>query len=436
MYEQPFPLDTPPFVSYLAQGCLNMPARYVEYVRESVPEEHRDNFNLFLKIATDREDKEREQSLAALTKDAHARLLANDGAKRLRQEDEAAQRGHVSTRILDYAQLLQLPSPQPLIWNVAYTGAVGIVLGDSQTGKTWVSLSFAASAACGRHWPAYRPYPRPDPIGVLYVAAEDGGSIGKRLKMWESAHEESLAERIFHVHPSAIDVLDSVQIDELADTVRDRGYRLIVIDTVAASLGGEEEGNAEFSRMVRHMRLLVDAMNGLGSVFLVHHFGKDKTKGARGGSSLFNDADIVWELHGTLDEMEMKCAKWKSDSLRQPWFLHLERHDREAVHIAQRVPTADSSAAVADSAFNTLTLAVVDIVKAKGRENQGFGPTRNVIKTTLRANQITFRTADLSPHLEWMVSEGRLVLHKGPNRAQCYRLPTSYEQQKMAEFDD
>lgn len=368
-------------------------------------------------VSTDVEARAFEIDVAASAK----WLKVRDAAARRKAESDAEARGHVATRILDYQQLSTLPKPTPLIWNVAYTGSVGVMLADSQQGKTWVMLSVAASAASGLHWPVWRQYPKPAPMPVLYVAAEDGGSIGARLAMWEKAKNENLSERTFHAHPSAINVLDVVQIEELCEAIKERGYRFIVIDTIAASLGGEDEGNAEFSRLVKHMRMLVTAMDGQGSVFLVHHFGKDRSKGARGGSALYNDVDIVWELDGmSLDDITMKCTKWKSDSLRKPWSLKLDRTEG-ALHITANDQTGSVSIGYTEQLDKVLTDNILKIISERCKENQGFGPSGNVILESLRHKGVKFRTADLKPRLDYLVAEREICSQTGKRGATLYR---------------
>jgi hypothetical protein len=192
---------------------------------------------------------------------------------------------------------------------------------------------------------------------------------------------------------------------------------------VAASLGGEEEGNPQFSKMVQNMRKIVAATNGEGSVFLVHHFGKDKTKGARGGSSLFNDADIVWELTGTLDSMEMKCTKWKADSIRRPWHLRLNRADKDAVHIMATDAPSGESIGVHTDPQKILEEQIFKAVTEFGRENQGYGPSGTTIAGYLRAKNVSFTEVVFRQKLAIMVSEGKLIRKDGPRNAQLYRLP-------------
>lgn len=365
------------------------------------------------------------------------RMQGREAAKRLAAERLAIERGHVSSRILTYAETCALKPPAPLVPNVVYTGAVAVILGDSQVGKSWVMLSVAAAAATGIAWPTggKDAETRP-PMPVLYVAAEDGGTVASRLQQWERAHGRQLgAEGVtFHIHPGAIDLLDDIQIDELCETVAERGYLFVVFDTIAASLGGEEEGNPQFSRVVQNMRRVLQATHGAGAVFLVHHFGKDKSRGARGGSSLYNDSDVFWELHGSRDAMVMKNTKWKTGKERYPWRLRLDESDEQTVCVKADTSAASVSVGAPENKFATLATKIVQVVTSKGYLNQGRGPTRNVIVDTMRRElNYTFNDRDVAPCLDNMIANRELCKHEGSNRARFYALPPV---QTAMEFPD
>lgn len=419
-------------------GLISATARYAsglrgparDEVRSTIPASLVGKYDSYLAIHDDRAESEGGQKQALLDEDAYGRLTARENAARRKLEESAQERGHVRSRIITYEELKNLPRPKPLVWNVVYSGAVGVILGDSQTGKTWVMLSIAAAAASGMQWPvpsADQSLAKPSPIPVLYVAAEDGGSIGARLEHWERAHGANLGAYTFHSHPSSIDLLDSVQIDELCEAIQEKGYRLVIFDTVAASLGGEEEGNPQFSKVVQHMRKVVKAMNGEGAAFLVHHFGKDKTKGGRGGSSLFNDSDVVWELDGTLDSMTMRCKKWKADSVRAPWFLRLDREDSNAVHITSTNAPSAGVAGVPTDKHAMLVENIHKAVKTFAADNQGYGPSGSTIAGYLRKNNVQFTETHYRDALAIMVSDGELIMKKAPRNSRLYRLPPTQD---------
>lgn len=387
----------------------------------------------FLGPAKGKEDRESEAQIKRHETEAYERAKGKDAARRRLLEEAAVERGHLSGRILSYRQLQELTPPRDLVPNVMWTGGVGVIGGDSQVGKSWVMLSVAAAAATGTAWPiGSKPDARRcDPMPVLYVAAEDGGAINRRLRNWEEATGKSLDDEsghIFHTHPGAVSLLDEVAIGEVCDVVEERGYRLVVFDTVAASLGGEEEGNPQFSKVVQHMRKIVAAMNGQGCAFLVHHTGKDASKGLRGGSALFDDADIVWILDGDIDAITMKNKKWKIDEERRPWRLRLSRNEGEPVYLRRDDSSASMSVAAEDSKWIKLENGITQACMELAGHNRGFGPSGYGIREWLKDHNVSTSTSDATSRIKAMVERRALHTSRGARGATYYRLPEEQEQ--------
>jgi RecA-family ATPase len=67
-------------------------------------------------------------------------------------------------------------------------------------------------------------------------------------------------------------------------------YGLIVVDTLARAIGGaDENAGPDMGALLRAVEALRDATGA--HVMLVHHTGKDQSRGARGHSSLFGAID-------------------------------------------------------------------------------------------------------------------------------------------------
>lgn len=369
--------------------------------------------------------KEEEAAQSAYDEQERRRLKARKKAQEAEREEEAKENGRLKDRILTYTELKNLPRPDPLIPDVLYTGSVALVLGNSQVGKTWVMLSICAAAAYGMHWPldTYGG-PPPEPMAVLYIAAEDGGTLGARLECWEVAHNRELGNTQFHAHPGAINLLNTFEVLDLIEVVKERKYRLVVVDTLASSLGGEEETNHAFSKIIKHMRMVAAAMaeHGGGSVVIVHHFGKDASKGARGGSSLFNDSDIVWELQGDMDAIFMKNTKWKMDSIRPTLHLRLDRSEHDAAHI---VASNGPSRSHEDHTYRheVLTEKIVEYVRENQHLHQGYGPSTRMIIGGLEEKGVKIRTQEVTNRLAAMEADRRLLTKSGKRNATYYRLP-------------
>ncbi len=352
---------------------------------------------------------------------------ARELAKRLIAEKAALERGPLSSRVHDMAAVRGLELPKHLVRHFLYTGSVAVVLGDSQVGKSWVMQSVACCAAAGLDWPSMLPSSK-GRLGVLYIAAEDGGSVKFRLEHWEAAHGRNLDSAPVHILPETINLLDEVVVEEICEFVKANSIRMVVVDTVSAIMGGEEETNENFARLVRHCRRITAAMaaHGGGSVVLVHHFGKDKEKGGRGGSSLFNDTDIVWELTGDIHNIVMTNKKWKVDEKRKTIHLRLDTLDGTPRLVVNRQDSTSTEAPPDE--YAVLTLEVERACRDLAALNQGYGPNARAIMGSIRERGGQWRTQIMSDHLATMAATGRLITHSGPNRQTFHRLPPVQDQ--------
>ena len=85
------------------------------------------------------------------------------------------------------------------------------------------------------------------------------------------------------------------QFGDLIETVKEINPSIIVIDTLNQSAAGcDENSNVDMSLIVSRAKIIADAIKGL--VLLVHHTGKDASKGLRGHSSLNAALDVAIEV--------------------------------------------------------------------------------------------------------------------------------------------
>jgi hypothetical protein len=367
-----------------------------------------------------------------LKKDAQSYVTghkARELAKRIIAEEQAKERGPLSARVHDRRSMRTLDLPKHLMRDVLYTGAVAVVLGDSQVGKSWVTQSISCCGAAGVNWPTMQPNTK-GVLPVLYIAAEDGGALEWRVRHWENAHDRNLDDAPLYSFVEPINLLDETVIEELCALVRERGIRILVADTVSATFGGEEESNPEFARLVRHCRRITAAMaeHGGGAVILNHHFGKDKERGGRGGSALFNDCDIVWELTGDIDDITMTNKKWKVDEKRKTLKLRLDKTDRHKVHIVEQ-ERSSGSVDVTDQPTETsiMELEIVRAIREMGDRNRGYGPTKTAIIGRMRERGAQFRDSQINQQIAVMIDTGRILTEHGPRNATWHRLPPVQE---------
>lgn len=178
-------------------------------------------------------------------------------------------------------------------------GRLNVIFGPSGDGKTFFALDMAGHIAAGIPWRGRRVRQGL----VVYVAAEAGTSILRRCGAWRDNHLSDLREgRLpLAIITRAANLLNMVDVEELLAELRtiaeeaELPLALVIFDTLSRSIPGGDENSAE--AMTRAIGAADAIRDELGAaVAVVHHSGKDFSKGARGHSSLFAAADCVMSV--------------------------------------------------------------------------------------------------------------------------------------------
>lgn len=211
----------------------------------------------------------------------------------------AAGENHVITA----SQCRERP-PVWLVQRVLEKGAVAAIAGPPGSGKSFLSLDFAAHVGAGRTW-----FGRKTIRGaVVYIAAEAPASVERRLALLRRLKFGSADLPVLVEKWSALlgdpEQAESAReyIESLVEEARRRfglDVVLIVVDTVAASMGGGAENAEGMQRLVTHANIL--AVKTGAAVALVHH--PNSSGGAlRGHSSLLGTLShgLQIELRGSV----------------------------------------------------------------------------------------------------------------------------------------
>ncbi|KAF0138685.1 MAG: Uncharacterized protein FD153_1167 [Rhodospirillaceae bacterium] len=194
-------------------------------------------------------------------------------------------------------------APRPLITRWLDNGALSVIYGRPNAGKSFLALDIAYHVATGTRW-----YGETVEQGaVVYVAAESPGSIRRRLVGLRRYYDQPDIPLVMVSCP--IDLRsrngDTEDLIGLINTVGDAygvPVRLIVFDTLARVIaGGDENSGQDMGALIAnadHLRHRTGC-----HVALIHHAGKEESRGARGWSGLSAAVDteiLVKDMTATL----------------------------------------------------------------------------------------------------------------------------------------
>ena len=164
--------------------------------------------------------------------------------------------------------------------------------------KSFVALDIAECIATGRSFLTKEVRHQG---AVLYIAGEGHGGIGARIKAMKKHHNTPAGAPVFflrkqiNLRSSATDIQDLIQAVDDIQATHDIEFELVVIDTLARAFGG---GNENASEDMGAFITAAGAIQGRYNcaLLVVHHAGKDATKGLRGHSSLLGAVDTELEI--------------------------------------------------------------------------------------------------------------------------------------------
>lgn len=191
-----------------------------------------------------------------------------------------------------------------VIKGVLDQGALSVLFGPSNSGKTFFALDLAFHTASTTMWRDRRV----DPGSVLYLAAEGGNGIANRIVALRQQY--GIADVPLALRRAGLDLLDPTadvqRVIDLAGEIAGRApLRMIVVDTLSRAIaGGDENGPVDMTAFVRNVDAIRHATGA--HIIVVHHTGKDAARGARGHTSLLGAIDTEIEI--AVDEEGNRAA--------------------------------------------------------------------------------------------------------------------------------
>lgn len=244
---------------------------------------------------------------------------------------------HLREKVLRRDQLALLPRPEPLIEDTLDQRTTAVLSGRNSSGKSFIALDWSCCIATGKAWQG-RPVLDQGP--VLYIAAEGAHGLHQRVTAWEQAWHRKVDD--LDVLPLPVNLFTGARVSDLLDIVRERAYRLVVIDTWARStVGGRENDNSDSTAAYER----VDQIRRLGStVLVVAHTDAGDTK-TRGATALDDNSDTIYRAAGDAQMLKLERTKRKDGPCEDALTLALR-----TVQIQGLSGTFDGTSCVVESA--------------------------------------------------------------------------------------
>lgn len=207
-----------------------------------------------------------------------------------------------------------------IIKGVLPKAGLGVVYGASGSGKSFAVLDMGMAIARGVEWRGKKVKQG----RVAYIAAEGADGFRKRLAAYALHNQVDLATVPMTVLNAAPNLLEKQDAVDVARGIKAAGGAdLIVVDTFAQTTpGANENAGEDVGKALGYCKRIHEVTGAM--VLLIHHSGKDATKGARGWSGLRAACDAEIEVVREATGRYLRLTKSKDGEDGLEWGFDLE----------------------------------------------------------------------------------------------------------------
>jgi energy-coupling factor transporter ATP-binding protein EcfA2 len=229
--------------------------------------------------------------------------------------------GPLRFQVLPANEFANQAPPRWIIKHVLPQAELVVLYGASGSGKSFMALDMAGAIARGTTWRGKKVRQGK----VVYIAAEGAGGFRNRMQAYAQHNQVDLAELnigVIHAAPNLLEAQDAK--DVITAIKASGGADVVIIDTFAQTTpGANENAGEDMGKALGHCKRIHAATGAV--VVLVHHSGKDASKGARGWSGLRAAADAELEVVRVTDRARMlRLSKQKDGEDELSWGFELD----------------------------------------------------------------------------------------------------------------
>lgn len=226
-------------------------------------------------------------------------------------------------RLYSTTELLRLPPPEWLVDGILPSGGLIGLYGPSNVGKSFIALDIALAVSTGRPWQGH-------PIAgsgyVIYIAAEGGAGLQKRVSAWLTHHQLPASEpKIAWLIETAEINNDSGAVDTLLQRLDEEIQAepvLIVVDTLARCLEGDENTQLDMGRFIAGVDRIRQTYRC--AALVVHHTRLDESR-ERGNTAFRGAVDTMLSVTKPEEgSVHVACTKQRDAEHFKPMEFRLK----------------------------------------------------------------------------------------------------------------
>jgi hypothetical protein len=284
---------------------------------------------------------------------------------------------------------------EPVKWlidKVLPVGSFSALFGPPGSFKSFIALDIAEAIATGRPWMGNEVT---EAGACLYICGEGFGGVGARIKACKQHHQTEDGAPIYVIRHqlnlrSSIEDFNALMLAvEILVQQTGINFKLIIIDTLARAFGGGNENDSSdmgaFITSCGHIQKIIQDC----ALMILHHSGKDATKGLRGHSSLLGAVDTELELLRFEDSMKGLIHISKQKDGEDNTRIGFEMVSVELQPPAGSLQIGDPITSLAVQASE---LGSYEAAKKTGKSNSGSGKNQRMelhcLETVIKSNGV------------------------------------------------
>lgn len=285
-----------------------------------------------------------------------------------------------SLKIYHWSDLAQLPSRKYLIKGLFDAKGMSVIYGASNSGKTFLALDIACHISLGMEWQGKRTRKGM----VVYIAAEGGYGTQGRLEAFRKHHDiEGYGD--LNIIPSSVLLAgDRNDLDSLLESLVPLSpIELVVIDTLARAMGGEDENLAK--DMGAFIKNCDEIRERTGAhVLVIHHSGKNEERGARGSNALKGAIDTEIQVSQDKGVISTKITKQRDGKTGDLCCFELRSYE---------VGTDEDG----DAMFSCVLVKTDAVPSRKGLSGQAGEAYQSLLNLILECGTVHIPRKDMAP---------------------------------------